>query len=262
MQVEYAMHNPFMNLISSEQTEQYREEGYFILENVVPEVHLNMLREECQRYIDEADAERARKHEKSQGITHAGKRYFVSDRHKENDRLRSYIYSDLMAEVCKATLGTEGYLFWEQYVVKGAEVGMKFSWHQDSGYVGYDHTPYMSCWCALDDMSEENGTVYVLPFSRAGTRERQEHKVEEDSNDKVGYFGSDPGIPVIAPAGSLAIFSSVTFHRSGTNTTDQMRRVYLTQYSGAPIYTEDGSRLWGNAVHFVKNNVRIDPVVL
>ena len=73
------------------------------------------------------------------------------------------------AEVCRATLGDTAYLFWEQYVVKGAEAGMKFSWHQDSGYVGYpDHKPYLTCWCALDDMSEENGTVYVMPFSQNG----------------------------------------------------------------------------------------------
>jgi ectoine hydroxylase-related dioxygenase (phytanoyl-CoA dioxygenase family) len=249
-------------VISSEQREQYREEGYFILEGVVPDHHLTMLREECQHYIEKEDAELSRREDNQRGITHMGKRYFISDQHKQNERLKDYIFSDLMAEVCRATVGPEAYLFWEQYVVKGAEVGMKFSWHQDSGYVGYDHTPYMSCWCALDDMSEENGTVYVLPFSRAGTRTREDHVVEQGSNDKVGYFGDDPGVPVIVPAGSLAVFTSVTFHRSGANTTDQMRRVYLTQYSGSPIYTEDGSKLWGNAVRFVENNKRTEPVVL
>lgn len=25
------------------------------------------------------------------------------------------------------------------------------------------HKPYLTCWCTLDDVSEENGTVYVLP---------------------------------------------------------------------------------------------------
>ena len=56
-------------------------------------------------------------------------------------------------------------------VIKGAETGMKFSWHQDSGYVNYpDHKPYLTCWCALDDMSEANGTVHLLPFSRSGIR--------------------------------------------------------------------------------------------
>ena len=51
----------------------------------------------------------------------------------------------------------------------------------------------------------------------------------------MGYFGVDPGDPVIVPAGSIACFSSTLFHRSGPNTTDHVRRVYLAQYSTEPI---------------------------
>ena len=47
--------------------------------------------------------------------------------------------------------------------------------------------------------------------------------------------GSDPGEPVFVPAGSMAVFSHQTLHRSGANTTNRMRRVYLAQYSCAPI---------------------------
>ena len=60
------------------------------------------------------------------------------------------------------------------------------------------------------------------------------------TNDQVCYFGSDPGMPVTAPAGSIVCFSSVVIHRSGANTTDRMRRVYLAQYSAEPILNEDG----------------------
>ena len=91
-------------------------------------------------------------------------------------------------------------------------------------------------------MTEENGTIYVLPYSRAGTRELAEHIVEEGSNDKVGYHGDDPGVPVIVPAGSIALFSSLTFHRSGANTTAKMRRSYLAQYSAGPMGNEDDSK--------------------
>ena len=76
----------------------------------------------------------------------------------------------------RATLGETDYLFNEQYVVKAAEKGLKFGWHQDSGFVGYTHRPYLSCWCAIDDVTVENGTVYLLPYSRAGTRELVESK--------------------------------------------------------------------------------------
>ena len=58
----------------------------------------------------------------------------------------------------------------------------------------------------------------------------------------IGYFGQDPGDPVVVPAGSVACFSSTIFHRSGPNTTDEMRRVYVAQYSTEPILDEDHAR--------------------
>jgi ectoine hydroxylase-related dioxygenase (phytanoyl-CoA dioxygenase family) len=198
------------------QKQQYQEEGYFILENVIPDPLLELLRGECGTFINQMD--------------------------------------ERMADVCRATLGDTAYLFWEQYVVKGAEAGMKFSWHQDSGYVGYpDHKPYLTCWCALDDMSEENGTVYVMPFSHIGVRSWVKHIRDEESNDLVGYFGAEKGVPAIVPAGSIVVFTSINFHCSGTNSTDTMRRAYLAQYSAEPLLSHDGSRLWGSAEPLLKD---------
>ena len=57
----------------------------------------------------------------------------------------------------------------------------------------------------------------------------------------IGYTGEDPGDPVVAPAGSIACFSSTVFHRSGPNETDSVRRVYVAQYSSQPVLSEDGS---------------------
>jgi ectoine hydroxylase-related dioxygenase (phytanoyl-CoA dioxygenase family) len=153
------------------------------------------------------------------------------------------LFSDYMADICRATLGPDAYLFNEQYVIKAAEKGMQFAWHQDSGYVGFPHREYLSCWCALDDMTVENGTVFMLPYERAGVRSTVKHTTQEGTNDQVGYHGNDPGDPVICPAGSIAVFSSNCFHRSGTNTTSKMRRVYLAQYSAEPIIRPDGQQL-------------------
>jgi ectoine hydroxylase-related dioxygenase (phytanoyl-CoA dioxygenase family) len=240
--------------ISEDQKALYRAEGYMILERVLPDSYLELLRGQCQQAIDQMDARMDAEGSDTLGINHRGSRYFVSNCFKEQPILREFLFSELMAEVCRATLGDNAYLFWEQYVVKGAETGMKFSWHQDSGYVNYpDHKPYLTCWCALDDMSEANGTVHLLPFSRSGIRSWVQHIVEEGSNDKVGYFGSDPGITVEVPAGTIVAFTSLNFHSSGTNTTDKMRRVYLAQYSCEPITSADGSKLWGNAEPLLLN---------
>jgi ectoine hydroxylase-related dioxygenase (phytanoyl-CoA dioxygenase family) len=160
----------------------------------------------------------------------------------ESPGVQRFLFSELMAQIARTALGDTVYLFNEQYVVKAAERGMRFGWHQDSGFIDYPHAPYLTCWIALDDVGEANGTVYLLPYDRAGVRDVVAHTRDAESNDMIGYFGDDPGNPVVVTAGSIACFSSTVFHRSGTNTTDHVRRVYVAQYSAEPVLSQDGSR--------------------
>jgi ectoine hydroxylase-related dioxygenase (phytanoyl-CoA dioxygenase family) len=250
--------------ITDAHIQQYRQEGYFILENVMPPAALADLRAECQRYIDDFDAQMEARGVTSMGITHYKKRYFISNRWRDSQHITDFLFSDLMAAIGRATLGDDVYLFNEQYVVKAAEVGTQFAWHQDSGYIGHYHRPYLSCWCALDDMTEANGTVYVLPYARAGMQPDDlfDHTVEAETNDKVGYHGDDPGIPAIVPAGSIVVFSSRTFHRSGQNTTPNMRRSYLAQYSAEPILDKAGEKLWNQAVPVVQGGQKVAPPMI
>ena len=238
-------------MLTPEQAAQYREEGWCILPRAIPENLLGLLRSECQAFIDLKDAEMDRLGTDTAGISHRGKRYFIANCHLVRSQLREFLFGSLMAGVCRDTLGPDAFLFYNQYVVKGAEGGMRFSWHQDSGYVNKDgdtgHQPYLTCWCPLDDVTEANGTIYVLPYSRAGTRDWVPHVHDPATNDWVGYHGEDRGIPVEVPAGSIVLFSSTVFHASGANQTDRMRRVFLAQYSAAPIMKADGSGLWAHA---------------
>jgi ectoine hydroxylase-related dioxygenase (phytanoyl-CoA dioxygenase family) len=225
--------------ISPKDIQQFRDEGHFLLKNVVPAEHLAMMREVCGQFISAYDDEMDAAGETRQGLNIKGNRYFIANRHK-GSRLVEFIYSDVMAEICQATLGNSSYLFWEQFVVKGPERGTKFSWHQDSAYVGTPHRPYITCWVTLDDVNEANGTVYLLPYSRAGSREVFPHRKNAETHDLEGYFGTDPGDPIVAPAGSIAVFSSTVLHRSGYNTTPNWRRVYLPQYSAEPLRRPNG----------------------
>lgn len=249
-------------VILPEQRDLFRKEGYMILPGVIPPERLTMLREECSYYLGYYDSIMDAKGVQTENISHRGKRYFINNRYRLSNRLWTFIFSELMAEVVRATIGDDAYLFHEQWVVKGAEQGMKFSWHQDSGYVKwYDpstqHKPYVTCWCTLDDVSEENGSVYLLPHSRGRTKDRIiDHVQEAGSNDLVGYTGSDPGDVLIVPAGSIVAFDSYVLHRSGPNRTDRMRRVYLPQYSAAPILRPDG-KPWAMATPFLQGGVNV-----
>lgn len=243
--------------VTDEQKKQFQEDGYFILERVVPERHLQVLRNAAERLIAIVDAEMDAAGVDHIHITHKGIRYHIAKRYKKAPGLEQFVFSDLTAEICKATIGETAYLFYDQYVVKGPEKGIEFSWHQDSGYLGFPHRPYVTCWFAVDDMTLENGTAFVLPFSTVGIRTLVEHIRDERTGDKVGYFGKEEGIPLIVPAGSVAVFSSLSFHRSGANRTKRMRRAYVTQYSPEPILKPDGSGPMHLAVPFLQAGVNV-----
>lgn len=247
-----------MSLLTPQQQALYHEEGYFILPGVLPPETLTMLREECSYFLGYMDASMDAKGIEVDGINHRGKRYFIGNRYRLSQRMREFLFSPMMAEIAQAALGPDVWLFNEQWVVKNAEQGMKFGWHQDSGYVMKSHPeakhpPYLTCWVTLDDVSEINGTVYLLPHSRGGTKDTiYSHEIEPGSNDLIAYKGDDPGDPLIVPAGTIVGFSSYNFHRSGPNTTNRMRRIYLPQYASGPI-GDDAVRSWAMAVPFVKD---------
>lgn len=238
--------------ISEDHRRQFRDEGYFILERAICDEHLQILRDSCDRLIELMHEEMDRLGTDHIHISHRGKRYHIAKKYDQAPRLREYVFGDLMAEVCQATIGETAWLFYDQYVVKAAEQGIKFSWHQDSGYLGFFHKPYVTVWAAVDDMTLKNGTAYVLPFSTVGIRTMVEHIRDPETSDKIGYFGDEPGVPAIVPAGSIVVFSSVTFHRSGANTTDKMRRAYVTQYSAEPILKPDTGEPMHLAVPFLR----------
>jgi ectoine hydroxylase-related dioxygenase (phytanoyl-CoA dioxygenase family) len=243
--------------ITEAQRRMYHEEGYMFLEKAVPDATLEILRSECTALVGEQDAEMDRQGTTTLNLSRRNSRYFVFLASRSRPALGQFIFSDFMADICRATVGGNALLFWEQFVVKGTDKkGAEFGWHQDSGYVDHPHKPYVNAWIPLDDVSEENGTIYVLPFSRAGTRDKIEHRPDPDSKDRIGYFGPDRGIPFVAPAGSIAVFSSVTFHRSGANLTSKMRRAYAVQYSPEIVLDKDES-LKGLADPFLKDGRRV-----
>lgn len=228
--------------ITDNKIEQFHTDGYFVLESVIPDEHLALLRRACQSAIEKMDAEMDAQGTDVIGINHRNQRYFIGAAASTFVDLRRFVFSDLMASTCRSVLGDTVYFKSDQFVVKHGKTSMEFAWHQDSGYAQQrigDHPEILSCWCALDDVSEANGTVYMLPMRRLGDKRVVDHERMAETNDLVGYFGDDPGEPVIMSAGGMAVFSGMTFHRSGANPTGKPRRVYLAQYTAAPMPGDD-----------------------
>lgn len=211
----------------------YRHNGYAIFPELLDAQERAILGTVCDDLLTEPLDDDASG--KSHDIDRGHDRRFLSNRHTEFPPLADFILGAPMKAFVSAFIGETPHLFNEQFVVKGPRTGSAFGWHQDSGYVGFDHDPYLSVWIAIDDATAENGPLFVLPRDLKTDTAVAPHRWSAEAKELVGYDGPDAGVAAIVPAGSAVVFSSVTLHRSSKNTTDTPRRAYLAQYSATPI---------------------------
>ena len=99
-----------MSCITEEKQAQFCEEGYFILERVVSAEQLKILREACDHLIDAMHAEMDRLGTDHIHISHRHKRYHIAKQYDRAPRLGEFVFSELMAEICRATLGDTAFL--------------------------------------------------------------------------------------------------------------------------------------------------------
>ena len=210
----------------------FRRDGYCVLPAALSAAELDGLTAAADELLaEEVDDGGGRYHDIGRGES----RRFLRLRHEDFPAVEAFLLGDRMRHLASAVIGPTPHLFVEQFVVKGAHSGASFAWHQDGGYVGFDHKPYLTVWIALDDTDEANGCLYVLPRDLDRQGYLEPHRWDPENKEKVGYEGDDPGIAIECPAGTIVAFSSLTLHRSGANTTDRRRRAYICQYSPEPI---------------------------
>jgi ectoine hydroxylase-related dioxygenase (phytanoyl-CoA dioxygenase family) len=93
---------------------------------------------------------------------------------------------------------------------------------------------------ALSDATPENGCPWIVPgLHRRGTLR---HELTP-----LGWRcleAPEGAVPVPVRAGSIAVFSSLTPHRTGPNRTRAVRKAYIVQFApdGAELLGGDGSR--------------------
>lgn len=243
-----------------QQARDFAEQGYALFPGALAGEALALLRDECDAFVAREDARMDALGVDTIGISHRGKRYFANECQRVAPVLRRMLFSETMADVCRATLGDTAYFFFDQYVVKGPEGGLPFSWHQDSGYVvgnggPADHAPYVTCWCPLDDATVENGTVRLIPGShRNGILP---HDRQAGSNDLVGAPADAEGIVVEAKAGDIVAFSSLLLHATGANRTERPRRVYLAQYTSEAMLNPGTKQLRRNAIPLLQGGDQV-----
>lgn len=125
------------------------------------------------------------------------------------------------------------------------------AWHQDEVYIPTRDRSLTGGWIALDDVTVENGCLYVIPGShRDGylySQRDHNNPAEFDFAQESYGFDESGEIPVECSAGDVVFFNGYLLHRSRKNRSSQYRRVlvnhYMNAYSLLPWQVPEGSRV-------------------
>jgi phytanoyl-CoA hydroxylase len=218
--------------ITAEQKEQLDRDGYFVLDNVFTRAEMDELAERIEAH-QRRHTEAIRGQGGTQGISRAEEITFTSHLAENDDGIRDFVQRPEFVAITTTILGPDVDLYWNQAVFKMPEGEQQFPWHQDDGYTPVTPSPYLTLWLALNDATIQNGCISVLPESHK--RGLIPHEKTPIGLSCHSLDDPDQGIPVPVSAGSIAVFYSLTMHKSGVNRSQGPRKAYIIQYSKAGL---------------------------
>ena len=219
--------------------ESFDRDGFVVLDHVLSPAEVRDAPDEIDGYEARTDAWLRTQRDDRMMIAEAGAITFTTHLVARSEGLRALTTHPTLLAVCADLVGPDVNLYWDQAVYKKPEKPRRFPWHQDNGYTYVEPQQYLTCWIALTDATEVNGCPFVAPgVHRMGTLR---HRYVEP----LGWecFEQPPGrLGVAAPvrAGGVVVFSSLTPHLTGPNTTELVRKAYIVQYAPAGAETLGG----------------------
>ena len=220
-------HEPLRRL-TSEQAEQFDRDGYVVLHDVFTDDELAPVIEACDTLEATTDEFLASRDDGRFSIAEHGAITFSLFPVLADEAARQFSMHPVFVDLCHDLIGPDARLYHDQAVYKKPEKPRRFPWHQDNGYTFVEPQQYLTCWVALTDATIDNGCPQVVPgLHRLGT-------LAHHYTDPLGWeiFEDHPDA-VAAPVGKggIVVFSSLSPHLTGPNTTDAVRKAYILQYA-------------------------------
>jgi ectoine hydroxylase-related dioxygenase (phytanoyl-CoA dioxygenase family) len=232
------------HLLSEAQLRAYCEIGGFVFENAFTADEIDAVVQAIDPLEAQAQEQLEQLSEGSVGIARAGEITFSPHLVTRSPILKAFARHPLLVQLVTDLVGARPRLYWDQLVYKKPGTRDEFPWHQDNGYTFVEPQQYLTCWVALTDANEANGCPWIVPgIHRQGTLAHRW--------TRLGFqcFADHPdAVAMPVKKGGIAVFSSLTPHRTGPNLTADTRKSYILQYTadGATMYPHNQAPIAAN----------------
>jgi len=230
-------------MLSEQQKDQFWKAGFLVVENAVNAGQLKALQDTFTQWVDESKS-----HTAPYGETLDGRpRFDVEPAHSaEKPGLRrvnapievSSAYYDVMTSSAMTDCVAE--LIGPNIKTHHTKINSKLpggatqvKWHQDFPFTPHSNDDLITALLMVDDVTEENGPLEVIPGSHKGTI----HGLWHDGvftgavADEVAEESQKNAITCTGAAGSVCLMHTRLLHGSAANLSKQSRTLFICVYS-------------------------------
>ena len=219
-------------MLTDEQIEFYRENGYLLVPGVLSKQEAAAYREESHRMFDRlAGGSTEDSTWGSAREVAGGRKTTVQGQH--DVQFLAAAFTRLIADerltgpAAQLMGGQNVQLHHTKLFIKPPEKGSPFPMHQDHPFFPHHKHSVLAAIIHFDDAPDEKGCVRVVPGS---------HRLGPLAHDMTGSphlspddYPLESALPCPATAGDVLYFGYLTVHGSGVNTSDEARTTLLVQ---------------------------------
>ncbi len=237
--------------LSEEQVRSFHEKGYLAGIPMLDAGQVEALREEL--------AELTTGHDESHGLFYEYNRNESTDPNtilfhalgawRVTPAFHDVLWNPAFVMAASQLLGGPVRFWHDQLFYKPAKKGGVVAWHQDYSYwTRTKPIAHLTCWCALDDATKENGCLQYIPGSHqwgllpkpviAGELEGIKDFLNEEQKKAFEH-------PDFAPvkAGEAIFHHPLTLHGSGENRSNSPRRAFVINVVADGVYSDSDQPL-------------------
>ena len=217
-------------MVTVEQVETFNTDGYLSVDSVLSREELDELRRVTDEFV-----------EQSRNVTENDATFDLEPGHTaESPQLRriirpvskhpvyeKFVHHEDILNIVESLLGPNLRYHNNKMNMKNPGHGSAVEWHQDWAFYPHTNDDLLEVGIALDDMTEENGALMVIPGSH-------KDKVWDHHQDGlfVGAvtdptFQPDDAVSVTVKAGGITLHHVRMVHGSKPNESDKPRRMFF-----------------------------------
>ena len=236
-----------MSRLSPEQVQHFHDEGYVIAQSGVDSTLMKAMDEELEKWIQES-----RSYKSNYGETVDGKARFdleqghttqhpklrrVANPVEISESYRSVLMDSPITDMVAQLIGPSIKFHHCKLNVKLPGMETVVYYHQDHSYDPHTNDDMLAILLMLDDATEENGCLKVVPKSHKQRYSHFSNGKYTGTIDSSHYSDFDKrAVSVIASRGDVCFMHTWTVHGSRSNRSSTPRRILICDYTAADAY--------------------------